>query len=106
GFGRLFNELAVFCETVVSAFVGAVALDRDVFEIGETINDFTEASVEEDFAVVNDDDALTQRLDVRHVMTREQDRRLMLRVVLAEEFANNFLGNDIESDRWFVQKQN
>ena len=62
-------------------------------------------AVEEDFAVVDDDDALAQLLDVGHVMAREQNRGFLLGIVAANEFAHGFLGNDIQADGRFVEKQ-
>jgi hypothetical protein len=64
-----------------------------------------EAAVEGDFAVVNDDDAVAEGLDVGHVVAGKQDGRLLRGVVALEEFAHNLLRNHIQADGRFVEEE-
>src|SRR5947209_2634218 len=79
GAGFLFDNFAVFAELFGGAIRPAFTLNRNQLEIGETVQNVAEPSIEENCAMVNDDDAFAKFLDVRHVMTREQDRSLMFR---------------------------
>src|ERR1044071_1045246 len=84
---------------------GTFALDGDQLEICESVEDFAELPIEEDGAVVNDDDAFAKFLNIGHVMARQQNRRFMLRIVFAKEFTNGFLRNDIKPDGRFVKEK-
>ena len=80
-------------------------MDGDEFEIGEAVEDVAEPAVEEEVAVVDDDDASTELLDVGHVMAGEQDGGLAGRVVIAQEFADILLRNHVEADGGFVEEE-
>jgi hypothetical protein len=80
-------------------------MERDEFVVGEAIDDGGEASVEEQGAVVDDDDAVAEFLDVGHVMAGEEDGGAAGGVVVAEEFADFFLRNDVEADGGFVEEE-
>ena len=56
-------------------------------------------------AVVDDDDALAQRLDVSHVVAREQHGRAVASVVLGDERADALLHRHVEADRRLVEEQ-
>ena len=80
-------------------------MNGDELEVGETINHVIELAVEEDRALVDDDHAAAERLDIRHVVAREQDGRLALRVVVTQEFTNDLLRDDVEADGGLVEEQ-
>ena len=83
----------------------ALTLNGDELGIGKAIHHVAEAAIEEDRAVINDNDPLAQLLDVGHVMAGEQDRRLLLRIVLPQELADDLLRNDVQADGRLVQKE-
>src|SRR6202011_4483875 len=70
------------------------------------VDDRIERAVEKDFAMIDDDDAVAQLLDVLHVMAGQHRHDLVLRVVEAEKFSHPFLANDVEADRGLVEKKN
>src|SRR5204863_6817865 len=94
--GGLFDDLAVFAEILGRAIGSSLALDGDELGIGETIHNFTQAAIEENRAVINDDHALAQFLDVGHVMAGKQDGGLVGAVVPAQELADDLLRNDVQ----------
>ena len=55
--------------------------------------------------MVDDDDALAQRLDVRHVVAREQHRGAVALVVLGDERADPLLHRHVEADRRLVEEE-
>src|SRR5262245_53057343 len=69
----------------------------------ETLADAGDRAVVELAPVVDDDHARAERLDVVHVMRRQQDRHAALGVDRAQEFADARLGDDIQPDRRLVQ---
>ena len=105
GGGGLLGDFAVAGEFRGGNFIGLLALDGDELEVGEAVHDVAQFAVEEDFAVVNDDDALAERLDVGHVMAGEENGGFLGGVVAADKFANGLLGNDVEADGGLVEKQ-
>src|ERR1035437_1512098 len=70
GTGCFFDDLTVTRQIFRRIFIRLVTLDRDEFEISEAVHDFAQLAVEENFSVIDYDDALAQRLDVGHVMAR------------------------------------
>ncbi len=64
-----------------------------------------EVAVEEDPAVVDDDDALAERLDVGHVVAREHHRRLVALPVRGDELADPLLHGHVEPDRRLVEEE-
>lgn len=52
---------------------GGSEVDGDDLEIGEAIDDVAERAIKEDGAFVDDDHALAECLDIRHVMAGEED---------------------------------
>src|SRR5205085_3554369 len=77
----------------------------DDFVAGEAIDDGIERTVEKDFAVVDDNDAVAQFLDVLHVMARQHRHDLMFGIVEPEKFAHSFLTYDVETNRGLVEKK-
>ena len=55
--------------------------------------------------MVDDDDALAERLDVSHVVTREHHRRLVALPVHGNELADPLLHRHVEPDRRLVEEQ-
>src|SRR6266487_343267 len=72
---------------------------------GKSIDDLGKRTVEEDFAVINHQNAMTQFLDILHIMARQQGNDPMFLVVNAQKLADTFLTNDIQSNRRFVEKK-
>ena len=72
---------------------------------GETVDDFVERTIEENFAVIDDENAMAKFFDVLHVMTGQQCHNAVFLVVNAQKFSHPLLTNDIQPDRRFVQKQ-
>src|SRR4029453_3325855 len=62
-------------------------------------------SVEHDAPVINKDDALTELLDVLHIVTGQQDPGLASRLVVLEKPAHGLLADDIKADRRFIEKK-
>ena len=62
----------------------------------------SERAVKKDLAVIDDEHAMTELLDVLHVMASQQRHDPMLLVVDAQKFPHTLLADDIESDCWFV----
>ena len=54
---------------------------------------------------MDDDDPAAKLANVGHVMAREQNGDFMRGVVAAQELANGFLGDDVQPDGRFIQKQ-
>ena len=99
------HDLAIPAQLLAGAVGRALALNGDELGIGEAVHHLAEAAIEEDRAVINDNDALAQLLDVGHVMAGEQDGRLLLRVVLAQELPHGLLGDHVQADGRLVQEQ-
>ena len=55
--------------------------------------------------MVDHDDALAQRLDVRHVVAREQHRGAVALVVVGDERADALLHRHVEADRRLVEEE-
>ena len=55
--------------------------------------------------MVDDDDALAERLDVGQVVRRQEHRRALLPVDLLQELAHVRLGDDVEADGGLVQEE-
>ena len=72
---------------------------------GAGTGDAVEVAVVDLLAVVDDDDALAERRDVRHVVAGEQDGGPVAAVVVAQELADVFLRHDIEADGRFVEEE-
>ena len=64
-----------------------------------------ERAVGEQAALADDDDPFRQRLDVVHVVGREQHGHVLLAVETLHEIANGKLRRRIEADRRFVEEQ-
>jgi hypothetical protein len=64
-----------------------------------------EAAVRQDHALPDHDHALGERLDVVHVVRREDDRDAVLAVQRLHEVAHGKLRDGVEADRRLVQKQ-
>ena len=62
---RLFDHFAERFEIARRRFVKGQA---DNLVTGKAVDDFVERAVEKNFAVIDDDDAMTKLLDVLHVM--------------------------------------
>src|ERR1051325_7031120 len=74
------------------------------FVAGETIDDLCQWTVKKDFAVVDYQHAMTQLLDVLHVMAGEQRHDAMLLIVDAQELADPLLANYVETNGWLIKK--
>src|SRR6266481_203352 len=70
----------------------------------EAIDDLCQRAIEKDFAMVDYQNAMTQCLDVLHVMTGEQCDDAMFLIVDAQKFANAFLANHVQTDCRFIKK--
>lgn len=64
-----------------------------------------EVAVVDFFAVVDDDDAVAEGLDIGHIVAGEQGGDLVTAVVVAEEVAHGFLGDDVETDGGLVEEK-
>ena len=90
------------------ARIRTVTFDADEFEIGKTVHHFTQLAVEGNFAVVNDDDAFAEFLNVRHAMARQQDGGLCValwclrnsRTVFCETTSRPMVGSSRTESGW------
>src|SRR5213078_2624040 len=48
---------------------------------------------------------IAQLCDVLHIMTGQERDDAVFGIINAQEFTHPFLANDIETDRWFIQKK-
>ena len=71
----------------------------------KSINDLRERTVEEDFAVVDHQDAMTKFLDILHIMAGQQRDDTMFLVVDTQKLADTFLTHDIQPNGRLVEKQ-
>ena len=101
----MLDHFAVFLQVFRPAPAAAVALNGNELEIGEPVKDLAEPAVEENGASIDDNDPLAKLLDVGHIMARKHDGGFPRRVMVAEEFADGLLGDDVEADGGFVQKK-
>src|SRR5215831_13993270 len=76
--GFLFDNFAIFAEVLGRTIRGALTLNCDQLEIGKAIQNLTKATVEEDRAMVDDNDTFAEFLDIRHVVAGQKDRSFML----------------------------
>src|SRR5205085_2031458 len=97
------QHFAERCEIVAGDL--AVKVDLDDLEGSELFGEIIELTVEENMAVVDDDDSLAQGGDVGHVMAGEDDRGAVLAVVLGDELADAGLHGDVDADGRFVEKE-
>jgi len=72
--------------------------------VGVRVHDVLQRSVEDERPVANDDDALAEALDVFHVMTRQDHRRLVALAVLEKEVADGALRGEIQADRGLIEE--
>src|SRR5437773_7541189 len=100
---RLFDHFAKCGKVARSLFLEG---QTDKFVAGEPIDNLCEWSVEEDFAVINDKNAIAEFFDVLHVMTRWQRDDAMLFVINAQKFADTLLTDDIEPNGRLIEKKN
>src|SRR6266487_889522 len=70
----------------------------------EAIDDLCQRAIEKDFAMVDYQHPMTQRLDVLHVMAGEQCDDAMLLIVNAQKFAHSLLANHVQTDRGLIKK--
>ena len=91
----------------VAREVGLAVLERDTDRLvrREGLGEPAQRAVEQDPPVVDDDDALAQRLDVGHVVAREQNRGPETRVVVGDEHPDALLHRDVEADRRLVEEE-
>src|SRR5207247_1105360 len=83
----------------------ALKLDRQQLEIGEAVDDLFQWAIIEELALINNDGAAAQGLDVGHVVAGEQDGGAIGLVVGAEKFAHDLLGNHVQTDGRLIQEQ-
>ena len=87
--------------------VGVAVLERDADGLvrGELVGERRERAVEQDPAVVDHDHPLAERLDVGHVVARQEHGRAVAAVVLGHERADALLHRHVEPDRRLVEEQ-
>src|SRR5215213_1540678 len=78
----------------------------DQFKRSDLAREVANAAVILKLTVVDDKDPFAQRSDIRHVVTREQNRRTGAFVVFAQKLTDAHLTGNVESDGGFIQKQN
>src|SRR5271167_3215770 len=86
-----------------------VAVAEDEFDLlgaEEPFFQAREGTVVEDGAAVDDHDAAAEFFDVVQIMRGEKDRGFVAPIDGAEKLANMILGDDVEADRWLVEKKN
>ena len=105
GRGRAHGHFAVAQQFFRRILLRLLALESHELEIREPVHDLRQLAVKEQFAMVDDDDAAAELLDVRHVMAGEHDGGLLLLIVAADEFAHGLLRNHVQADGRFVQKE-
>ncbi len=103
--GSLLDDLTVFAEVFGGTVHATFALDPDQLGISKAVHDLTEPAIEENRAVVNDDDSLAELLDISHVMAGQQNGGLVADVVFAQEFAHGFLRNDIQPNSRLIEEE-
>src|SRR5207237_1572519 len=90
---------------------GEIALARRLegeannFVAGEPVDDGIKRPVEEDFAVIDDDDAIAQLLNVLHVMAGQHRDDAVLRIIESKKFADALLTNDVQADRRLIEEK-
>ena len=87
----MFDDLSVFLQVVRRAPIAAVALDGDEFEVGKAVEHIAKPAVKENHAAVDNNDALTEFLDVGHVMARQQNSRFSCGVMVAKKLPHRLL---------------
>ena len=87
------------------ALRGVLKRQIDYLVSGESIDDGIERSIEENFAVVDNDDAIAKFFNVLHVMTCQHRHNPVFGVVEPKKFAHALLAYDIEADGRFIEKQ-
>src|SRR5579885_2391628 len=103
--GGLFRDFAVTAQPFQRQFAGVLTLNRHQFEIREAVHNLAQPAVEKNPAVVNNDHALAQFLNVRHIMAGQQNRRLLLGIVATDKFTHRFLRDNVQADGRFVEKE-
>ncbi len=98
----LLQHLAKALDAVASALAES---QPENFVSREAVDDAAEGAVEEEPPMVDDDDAPAERLDVLHVMAREDRDDLVVFVICAEKFAHALLARHVEADGRLVEKQ-
>src|SRR5262245_3097963 len=73
--------------------------------MSKLVHDILQRTVKEELAVVNNDDAATKSLNVRHVMACKQDGSSKGLVVSAEEVAHGLLCDHIQTQRRLIEEQ-
>ena len=68
-------------------------------------DELVERTVVDELAVVDDDDARTELLDVFHVVARQDQRRAAPLVVALHEVAHGGLHRHVEADRRLVEEE-
>src|SRR5207249_4111175 len=71
----LLHDFAVFAELLGRTIGYTFTLNGDKLGIGKSVHHFAQLAIEEDHAVIDDDHALAQFLDIVHVMAGEQNGR-------------------------------
>ena len=83
----------------------ALEVDGDGLVGGVALDEASEGAVVEQLALIDDDDAAGQGLDVGHVVAGEEDGGAGFGVVGGDEFADALLHGDVEADGGLVQEE-
>src|ERR1700752_589849 len=71
----------------------------------KSFSDFGKFAIKEHLAVVDDNYATTQLLDVLHVVAGQNSGDSFLFIVVEQKVPHVYLADHIKPDRWFVQEQ-
>jgi hypothetical protein len=55
--------------------------------------------------VIDHENAMTQFLDILHVVAGQQCNNVMFLIVNTQKFANPFLTDHVQANRWFIEKK-
>src|SRR5580658_464917 len=77
----------------------------DVLVRTRAVHELVERAVVGELAVVDDEDTRRDGDDVVHVVRRQEDRRLVARVVVVDEGLHDALHRDVEADRRLVEEE-
>src|SRR6185436_14306068 len=72
---------------------------------GKLIDQTAQVAIEEDMSMMDDDDAPAQGFHISHVMTGEENRRIIAAVVFRDECSDTPLHGHIQTQGRLIKKQ-
>ena len=72
---------------------------------GKTVDDLGERPVKKNLAMVDDENAMAKLFNILHVMTGQERHDAVFLVVDTQKFTDALLTNHVQTDGWFVEKE-